>query len=508
MDRQVYAALVGLVPLIFQFLRSFGNHEVDALIALKNNLADPNNVFETWNATVTNPCKWFRVTCNQEDNVIRIAEKRLLSTLSDLGSANLGGQLVPQLGQLSNLQYLELGSNNIHGMIPGELGNLKDLVSLDLFNNNLNGSIPDTLNKLQNLRYLRLNNNSLIGTIPIDLSNNNLTGPIPVNGSFSRFNLTSFSNNRLDQHPPGPPSSSPEFKSKLGAIAGGVAAGVGFLFAVPALLYARLRHRKARHRFFNFRAEDSEAHLGHIKRYSLYELNVATDNFSKENILGRGGFGEVYKGCLADGSVVAVKRLQGSSRQDGELQFQAELGMISMGVHRHLLPIVGLCITPKERLLVYPFMINGSLASWLRDRPESQPPLDWAKRKHIALGAAKGLAYLHDHDPKIIHRDIKAANILVDEEFEAVVGDFGLGKLMKQEATHVTTAIRGTLGYISPEYFSTGRTSEKTDVFGYGVMLLELITGQRAFDLPNLLNNDDAFVLDWVSNSCSYNYFC
>jgi len=115
------------------------------------------------------------------------------------------------------------------------------------------------------------------------------------------------------------------------------------------------------------------------------------------------------------------------------------------------------------------------------------------------LGSARGLSYLHDHcDPKIIHRDVKAANILLDEDFEAVVGDFGLAKLMDYKDTHVTTAVRGTIGHIAPEYLSTGKSSEKTDVFGYGIMLLELITGQRAFDLARLANDDDVMLLDWV----------
>ena len=141
----------------------------------------------------------------------------------------------------------------------------------------------------------------------------------------------------------------------------------------------------------------------------------------------------------------------------------------------------------------------------LVERPPSEPPLDWTTRKRIALGSARGLSYLHDHcDPKIIHRDVKAANILLDEEFEAVVGDFGLAKLMDYKDTHVTTAVRGTIGHIAPEYLSTGKSSEKTDVFGYGIMLLELITGQRAFDLARLANDDDVMLLDWV---CIYPQF-
>ncbi|XP_031127570.1 BRASSINOSTEROID INSENSITIVE 1-associated receptor kinase 1-like, partial [Ipomoea triloba] len=245
--------------------------------------------------------------------------------------------------------------------------------------------------------------------------------------------------------------------------------------------------------------EDSEVHFGQLKKFSLRELEIATDNFSNSNILGRGGFGKVYKGRLADGSLVAVKRRKEERTQGGEMQFQIEVELISMLVHRNLLRLLGFCMTPTERLLVYPYMANGSLASHLRERRDSDTPLDWAKKKRISLGAARGLAYLHDHcDPKIIHRDAKAANILLDEEYEAVVGNFGLAKYIDYNDIHVTTAVRGTIGHIAPEYLSTGKLSDKTDVFGYGVMLLEIISGQMAFDLARLANDDDAMLLDWV----------
>ncbi|KAM3694464.1 hypothetical protein ACB098_07G058400 [Castanea mollissima] len=494
--------------LLFGFVSKVSaNAEGDALNALKTNLADPNNVLQSWDPTLVNPCTWFHVTCDSQNSVTRV----------DLGNANLSGTLVPQLGQLLNLQYLELYSNNISGPIPEELGNLTDLVSLDLYLNNLNGQIPTTLGKLQKLRFLRLNNNTLKGQIPVilttvqslqvlDLSNNNLTGDIPINGSFSLFTPISFKNNQLNNPPPSPPPPIPQAPptsnpaSSTGAIAGGVAAGAALLFAAPAIALAWWRRRKPQDHFFDVPAEeDPEVHLGQLKRFSLRELQVATDTFSNKNILGRGGFGKVYKGRLADGSLVAVKRLKEERTQGGELQFQTEVEMISMAVHRNLLRLRGFCMTPTERLLVYPFMVNGSVASCLRERPVSQSALDWPVRKRIALGSARGLAYLHDHcDPKIIHRDVKAANILLDEEFEAVVGDFGLAKLMDYKDTHVTTAVRGTIGHIAPEYLSTGKSSEKTDVFGYGVMLLELITGQRAFDLARLANDDDVMLLDWV----------
>ncbi|PPD85121.1 hypothetical protein GOBAR_DD17956 [Gossypium barbadense] len=493
MTRRLISFCLWLIFVLDLAFRVAGNAEGDALNALKTNMADPNNVLQSWDPTLVNPCTWFHVTCNSENSVTRV----------DLGNANLTGQLVPQLGSLPNLQYFlgsyenfllvlcmlnvgisrlghtervdrrELYSNNISGMIPDELGNLTELVSLDLYLNKLTGDIPTTLGQLKKLRF-RLNNNSLVGTIPLslttidtlqvlDLSNNGLVGDVPVNGSFSLFTPISFANNKLNNPPPAPPPPIPPTPPAQSA------------------------------------EEDPEVHLGQLKRFSLRELQVATDNFSNKNILGRGGFGKVYKGRLADGSLVAVKRLKEERTQGGELQFQTEVEMISMAVHRNLLRLRGFCMTPTERLLVYPFMVNGSVASCLRERSEFQPALDWAIRKRIALGAARGLAYLHDHcDPKIIHRDVKAANILLDEEFEAVVGDFGLAKLMDYKDTHVTTAVRGTIGHIAPEYLSTGKSSEKTDVFGYGVMLLELITGQRAFDLARLANDDDVMLLDWV----------
>uniref|UniRef100_A0ACD5US28 Uncharacterized protein n=1 Tax=Avena sativa TaxID=4498 RepID=A0ACD5US28_AVESA len=512
----VWAAVLSVVLCA---IRVAANTEGDALFSLRQSLTDPNNVLQSWDATLVNPCTWFHVTCNTDNSVIRV----------DLGNAQLSGALVSQLGQLKNLQYLELYSNNISGTIPAELGNLTNLVSLDLYLNNFSGVIPDTLGQLLKLRFLRLNNNTLSGAIPqsltnistlqvLDLSNNNLSGTVPSTGSFALFTPISFDNNpnlcgpgTTKPCPGAPPFSPPppfnpptppvqQGDPKTGAIAGGVAAGAALVFAVPAIGFALWRRRKPEEHFFDVPAEeDPEVHLGQLKRFSLRELQVASDNFSNKNILGRGGFGKVYKGRLTDGTLVAVKRLKEERTPGGELQFQTEVEMISMAVHRNLLRLRGFCMTPTERLLVYPYMANGSVASRLRERQPNEPPLEWEKRTRIALGSARGLSYLHDHcDPKIIHRDVKAANILLDEDFEAVVGDFGLAKLMDYKDTHVTTAVRGTIGHIAPEYLSTGKSSEKTDVFGYGIMLLELITGQRAFDLARLANDDDVMLLDWV----------
>ncbi|KAF8661236.1 hypothetical protein HU200_057080 [Digitaria exilis] len=202
---------------------------------------------------------------------------------------------------------------------------------------------------------------------------------------------------------------------------------------------------------------------------------------------------------LADGSLVAVKREKEERTPVGELQFQTEVDILSMVAHRNLLRLCGFCMTPTERMLVYAYMSNGSVASHLRERPGSEPPLDWQTRRRIALGSARGLSYLHDNcDPRIIHGDVKAANILLDEDFEAVVGDFGLAKLMDNKDTDINTEVSGTIGHIAPEYLLKGKSSEKTDVFGYGIMLLELLTGQRAIDLTRVAKDDNASLLDWV----------
>ncbi|XP_057748796.1 BRASSINOSTEROID INSENSITIVE 1-associated receptor kinase 1-like [Arachis stenosperma] len=520
---RVVSCLMGLGPfllyaaLVFDvMLEVSGNQEGDALNAFKTqrDLKDPNNALQTWDPTLVNPCTWFHVTCNQDYSVTSI----------DLGNAQISGHLVPELGKLQNLQRLELFNNDLTGPIPNELGNLINLEKLDLYSNNLTGVIPDTLGNLKNLHDLRLNNNSLSGKIPIsltniltlqvlDLSYNQLTGNIPVNGSFSSFTPVSFEHNHLNETKnPSPryvlPQNTTSGKSAIfRAIAGGVAAGAALSIAAPVIVVAYWLRRKPQDEYFDVPAEeDPEVHLGPLKKFSLRELQIATDHFNAKNVLGKGAFGKVYEGRLADGKPVAVKRLKEERSNREDFQFQTEVEMIGLAKHRNLLQLLGFCMTPTERMLVYPLMVNGSLASCLRGRAPSKPPLGWAQRESIALGSAKGLAYLHEHcNPKIIHRDVKADNILLDEHFEAVVGDFGLAKLMEFKDTHVTTAVQGTIGHIAPEYLGTGKSSEKTDVYGYGVMLLELITGQRSFDMARIARDEEILLLAWVKGHLNDN---
>ncbi|XP_066396704.1 proline-rich receptor-like protein kinase PERK4 [Miscanthus floridulus] len=228
--------------------------------------------------------------------------------------------------------------------------------------------------------------------------------------------------------------------------------------------------------------------------FSYEELALATGGFSEANLLGQGGFGYVHRGVLSDGKQVAVKQLKAGSGQ-GQREFQAEVDTISRVHHRHLVALVGYCIDGARRLLVYEFVPNHTLEHHLHGKG-GLPVMEWTTRLRIAIGAAKGLAYLHEEcDPRIIHRDIKSANILLDDDFEAMVADFGLAKLTSVNHTHVSTRVMGTFGYLAPEYASSGKLTEKSDVFSYGVMLLELLTGRRPGDRSSY--GQDGLV-DWA----------
>nr|BAF79982.1 receptor-like kinase [Nitella axillaris] len=215
------------------------------------------------------------------------------------------------------------------------------------------------------------------------------------------------------------------------------------------------------------------------KVYSFDELTEATINFNELNKLGEGGFGSVYKGVLKDGHQIAVKRLKQFSHQ-GDREFCVEVETISRVTHKHLATMSGCCTERGERIIVYDFAPNKSLMAHLYGPYSVNNSLSWARRMRIAIGAAEGLRYLHEEtQPKIIHRDIKASNILLDADYEALVSDFGLAKLVPAGVTHVTTRVKGTLGYLAPEYARLGQVSEKSDVYSFGVLLLELISGRK-----------------------------
>ncbi|XP_047156622.1 probable serine/threonine-protein kinase PBL28 [Vigna umbellata] len=232
--------------------------------------------------------------------------------------------------------------------------------------------------------------------------------------------------------------------------------------------------------------------------FTLKEMEEATCSFNDDNLLGKGGFGRVYRGNLKSGEVVAIKKMElpAMKAAEGEREFRVEVDILSRLDHPNLVSLIGYCADGKHRFLVYEYMHNGNLQHHLNGIGERK--MDWPVRLKVALGAAKGLAYLHSSSClgiPIVHRDFKSTNVLLDANFEAKISDFGLAKLMPEgQETHVTVRVLGTFGYFDPEYTSTGKLTVQSDVYAFGVVLLELLTGRPALDL-NQGPNDQNLVL-------------
>lgn len=286
--------------------------------------------------------------------------------------------------------------------------------------------------------------------------------------------------------------------------------GVGLLIIIGGCWFLRLRYeglrrKKKRDRIGRGVEMNLSAGLESISgsttlvEYKIDEIKKATRNFSRDNIIGRGGYGNVYKGELPDGSQVAMKRFKNMSAA-GDASFIHELEVIASVRHVNLVALRGYCTatTPFEghqRIIVCDLMKNGSLHDHLFGSQKEK--LSWPVRQKIALGTARGLAYLHyGAQPGIIHRDIKASNILLDERFEAKVADFGLAKFTPEGATHLSTRVAGTMGYVAPEYALYGQLTERSDVYSFGVVLLELLSGKKALIVSE--ESQPALVTDWA----------
>ncbi|KAL5974441.1 Protein NSP-INTERACTING KINASE 2 [Asimina triloba] len=453
-------------------------------MSIKASLKDPYKLLWNWDETSVDPCSWTFITCSSEDNVTGLLAP----------SKNLSGTLSPSIGNLTNLQNLLLQNNNIAGPLPSEIGRLAKLQTLDLSNNNFTGEAPESIGNLKSLKYLR---------------------KVDTQGTGLDRTLCKLPRELFFAADKGSRHKSHKVALALGISLGGVCL---LVFGFVLLLWWRQRYNQQI--FFDMNGQKrEEVCLGNLRRFQFRELQIATDNFSSKNLIGKGGFGNVYKGYLQDGTVVAVKRLKDGNAVGGDVQFQTEVEMIGLAVHRNLLRLYGFCLTATERLLVYPYMSNGSVASRLKGYNNTQISLSpffelttCTIVKHVSSHVcffsecSKTITGLGNKEencpgsckgPPIIHRDVKAANILLDEYCEAVVGDFGLAKLLDHRDSHVTTAVRGTVGHIAPEYLSTGQSSEKTDVFGFGILLLELITGQRAVDFGKAAGQKGG-MLDWV----------
>jgi serine/threonine protein kinase len=216
----------------------------------------------------------------------------------------------------------------------------------------------------------------------------------------------------------------------------------------------------------------------------------------KDNVLGEGGYGVVYRGQLVNGTPVAVKKLFNNLGQ-AEKEFSVEVEAIGHVRHKNLVRLLGYCIEGTHRMLVYEYVNNGNLEQWLHGAMRQHGYLTWEARMKILLGTAKALAYLHEAiEPKVVHRDIKSSNILIDDDFSSKVSDFGLAKLLGAGKSHITTRVMGTFGYVAPEYANTGLLNEKSDVYSFGVVLLEVITGRDPVDYGRPAQ--EVNLVDWL----------
>ncbi|KAJ0797549.1 putative protein kinase RLK-Pelle-RLCK-V family [Helianthus annuus] len=224
------------------------------------------------------------------------------------------------------------------------------------------------------------------------------------------------------------------------------------------------------------------SHLGWGRWYTLRELEAATNGLADENVIGEGGYGIVYSGVLADNTRVAVKNLL-NNRGQAEREFKVEVEAIGRVRHKNLVRLLGYCVEGAYRMLVYEYVDNGNLEQWLHGDVGDFSPLTWGIRMNIIQGTAKGLAYLHEGlEPKVVHRDIKSNNILLDRQWNPKVSDFGLAKLLGSDTSYVTTRVMGTFGYVAPEYACTGMLTEKSDVYSFGILIMEIITGRNPVD--------------------------
>ncbi|XP_078436791.1 putative LRR receptor-like serine/threonine-protein kinase At1g05700 [Wolffia australiana] len=393
----------------------------------------------------------------------------------------------------SRIFSLDLSQSGLNGPISTFIANLTYLTSLDMSNNNINGEIPSDIGKLLSLKYLNLESNNLSGDIPQVLLERSENGKLELRVSNNPHLCRNLTICEMT-----PATTKARKKKVIVPIAVAASASV-VLVLVVVLTVCTLKRRKAARKH-----EVQEGGLTVIKEkrnskssfvdeenmpqfkshlFSLSDLINITNNFQRE--IGKGGFGTVYHGELEGGIQVAVKVLSKSSTQ-GEKQFKAEAQLLTRVHHKHLVSLLGYC---KENLaLVYEFVPLGSLSDHLSGHFAYRNLLGWGCRLRIALEAAEGLDYLHHGcTPPIIHRDVKASNILLNEKFEAKLADFGLSRSYPQnnEKTHISTILAGTPGYIDPICFQTNITNEKSDVYSFGIVLLELITGKKPIALDD-----------------------
>ncbi|XP_027925064.1 probable LRR receptor-like serine/threonine-protein kinase At4g29180 [Vigna unguiculata] len=382
---------------------------------------------------------------------------------------------------------LNMSSSSLSGTITSAISNLSSLESLDLHNNSLTGAVPEFLEELKSLKYLDLKDNLFSGSVPVTLLERSRAGKLTL---------------RVDDKNLGGSGGS---SNKTVKIVVPIVVSVSVIVILVAFIIF-WKHRR------NERSDEEISMLNKRGKnvttknwqYTYSEVLEITNNFEK--VIGKGGFGIVYSGQMRDGKEVAVKMLSPSSSQ-GPKEFQTEAELLMTVHHKNLVSFVGYCDDDNKMALIYEHMVNGSLKDFLFLSDGNSHCLSWERRIQIAIDAAEGLDYLHHGCmPPIVHRDVKSANILLSQDLEAKIADFGLSKEFRKDnqkqqshvihtdATNDQSAIMGTTGYLDPEYYKLGGLTEKSDIYSFGIVLLELITGRPAIFKGNTIMH----ILEWL----------
>ncbi|KAK9066957.1 hypothetical protein SSX86_014281 [Deinandra increscens subsp. villosa] len=450
-------------------LQATDQQDVNVILIIKNELLvenQDNEILESWTGDPCLPYKWHGVQCNQSNG-------KMVITKLDLSDGNFKGPLARGITMLTHLMELNVSNNRFTNRIP-VFPSSSVLTSMDLRNNNFMGGILDSLTSLPHLTQLYYG------------CNKDFNKELPTSQNSSKLDTDNGMCRREK-------SLHPARGVFIAAIAGAVFLAMGILACLICIYKKRRmsnkrsegkRNSMTKNAIYAMPSSTDDISLKEIsiENFTLEEIESATQHY--KTLIGEGGFGSVYRGTLPDGQEVAVKVRSATSTQ-GIREFNNELTLLSAIRHENLVPLLGRCCENEQQILVYPYMSNGSLQDRLYGEASKRRALDWPARLSIALGSARGLSYLHTFSGRsIIHRDVKSSNILLDNSMCAKVADFGFSKYAPQEGdSNASLEVRGTAGYLDPEYYSTQHLSAKSDVFSYGVVLLEIITGREPLNI-------------------------